>query len=685
VQRSFSSLAAFGAALLLAARGEARADEGMWTFDAPPIDRIAAATGARLDAAWLDAARASAVRLTNGCSGGIVSGQGLVMTNAHCVADCVQTLSGGGEDAYLTDARDREERCAGLQAEALLTITDVTDQVRASVQGKDGEAYVRAREGALALAELAACGQDRTLRCQAVSFFRGGQYKVYKYRRYNDVRLVFAPEAAVAAFGGDPDNFNFPRFAFDVAFLRLYVDEAPAATPVFLPWRSTPPAEGEASFVVGNPGSTERQLTVAQLETQRDLVQPLAQAQRLELRGRLLQFRADDPDRARGAAQALAWVENGVKIGRGRMALLNDRAFMAGKRAEEDALKARVAADPALAATAGVAWDRIADAQDAARDLYPAYRQLENGPGGSDLFYDARLLVRAALERDKPDAERLPEYGDARLPRIERRLLDAPPRDLALERIYLEHWLLKTREALGVDDPRVKALLGGDSPENLARALAETRLVDPAFRAELWAGGRAAVEASDDPLVAFVLRIDGMARAARAAYEAKVSGPVDAAAEAIAGARLALLGDQIYPDATFTLRLSYGRVAGWRERGRAVEPFTTFAGFYARASGAPPFVAPPRWLEARKALAPDTPFDFVTTNDIVGGNSGSPVLDRRGRVMGAIFDGNSHAIGGAYGYDATANRAVALTTAAIGEALSKVYGRAGLADELMGR
>ncbi len=689
MQRSFASLSALGAVLALAACGDARADEGMWTFDAIPFARIEAATGAKLSQAWLDQARASAVRLTNGCSGGIVSAQGLVLTNAHCIAECAQGLSSGGhdyaQDAFLTDTQEEEEKCPGLQAEVLLAITDVTDQVRAAVAGKAGKDFVRAREGALALAELAACGEDQTLRCQAVSFFRGGQYKVYKFRRYNDVRLVFSPELAASAFGGDPDNFNFPRFAFDAAFLRLYADEAPAPTSVFLKWRKEPPAEGEASFVVGNPGSTERQLTVAQLETQRDLALPMAQAQRLELRGRLLQFGADDPDQKRDAAQALAWVENGVKTGQGRLALLNDRAFMAARQADEDALKAKVAADPKLAVETGGAWDKVAAAQDPARDLYPALRQLENGPSGSELFYYARLLVRAALERGKPEAERLPEYADARLPLIERKLLDAPALEPALERIYLEHWLLKTREVLGVDSPQVKTLLGGESPEALAQRLAQTKVVDPAFRTDLWAGGRAAVIASDDPLVAFLLKIDPMSRQARAAYEAQVSGPVDAAAEKIARARFAVSGDAVYPDATFTLRLSYGKVAGWREKGRAIAPFTTFAGFYGRVTGAEPFAAAPRWLAARAALKPDTILNFVTTNDIVGGNSGSPVLDAQGRLMGAAFDGNIHAIGGTYGYDAASNRSVVISTGAIEEALAKVYGRTALLDELSGK
>lgn len=681
--------AASGLALALAATAPAWADEGMWTFDAIPAARIKAATGVSLDQNWLDAAQASAVRLTNGCSAGLVSGQGLALTNGHCVADCAQALSSAGDDlvqdGFLADGRTEERKCAGLQAEVLLTIIDVTDQVRMASEGKGGRDFVQARDGALAVAELAACGQDQTLRCQAISFFRGGQYKVYKYRRYNDVRLVFSPEMAAASFGGDPDNFNFPRYAFDVGFVRLYVDGKPAVTPSHLTWRDAPPVEGEPTFVVGNPGSTERQLTLAQLETQRDLILPTLQLQRAELRGRLIQFGRQGAEETRVASQALAWVQNSYKLGQGKQLALNDKAFLDAKRADEHALRAKVAADPKLADAAG-AWDQIAEAQPAAAELFLPWRMLETGAGGgSELYYYARLLVRAAVEREKPEIERLPEYADARLPLIQRKLADAPPADPALERIYLEHWLLKVREALTVDAPQVRTLLGRESPEQVAETLAKSELSDPEVRMDLWTGGLKAIQASDDPLIRFVLRTDPIAREARAAYEARVSGPVDMASEKIARARFAVLGDSVYPDATFSLRLSYGKVAGWEERGGAVPATTVFAGFYDRVTGAEPFAAAPRWLDAKDRLKPDTVFDFVSTNDIVGGNSGSPVLDAKGRLIGVAFDGNLPSLGGAYGYDGTRNRTVSVSAVAIIEALKAVYARNALADELTGR
>lgn len=680
---------AFVLMFALVATASARADEGMWTFDKVPVARIKAATGVSLDQAWLDTAQASAVRLSTGCSGGIVSAEGLVVTNNHCVAECVQSLAGAGHDyvrdGFLTLGRLEEQKCVGLQAEVLLSIVDVTDQIRAAAEGKTREDYVRVRDGALALAEVAACGQDATLRCQAMTFFRGGAYKVYKFRRYTDLRLVFAPELAASAFGGDPDNFNFPRYGFDVAFLRLYAGDRPAPTPTFLKWRERAPTPGEPAFVIGSPGSTDRQLTVAQLETQRDVTLPFGQLQRAELRGRLMQFSAQSADRARLVSAALASLENTYKALQGRQTALTDKSFMASKQAAENALRARIAADPKWAVEVGDAWEQIARAQDAAADLYPAFRQLETGGGGgSDLFYLTRLLVRAALERDRPNVDRLPEYVDTRLPMIERRVTEALPDEPSVEQIYLEQWLLKTREVLTVDAPQVRVMLERDSPADLAERLSKSRMGDPAFRKTLWKAGIETIQESQDPLVKLVLRTDHGARVARAAWETSVSGPTDLAAEKIARARFALLGDSDYPDANFSLRLSYGKVAGWEDRGETVPAFTTFTGLYDRATGAAPFAVAPRWLKAKARLNPDTPFDFVTSNDIIGGNSGSPVLDAEGRVMGVAFDGNSYSLGGAYGYDGARNRAISVSAAAVSEALDKVYGRGALVRELTG-
>jgi hypothetical protein len=678
-----------GAALLAA--GHAQADEGMWTYDNFPSAKVRRAYGVEIDQAWLNRVRQASVRLTSGCSASLVSPQGLVLTNAHCVIECVQDLSSRDADyvktGFLTATRQEERTCPGVQAEILTSIADVTDQIRAAAAGKSGQAFVAARDAAMAAAEKAGCGGDATLRCQVVSLYRGGQFKLYTYRKYADVRLVFSPEYAAAFFGGDPDNFNFPRYNLDVGFLRLYENGKPVATPQHLTWVARAPKVGESTFVSGNPGSTDRMLTVAQLETQRDLSIPVAQLQRSELRGRLLQFAGENAEHKRIATDPLTNLENSYKVFFGRQFALNDKAFMDAKRTQEAELKAKVAADPALAAEVGDPWGEIARAQTAAATHFVRYRQLEQAAGGgSSLYAYARDLVRAAQERPKPSVERLPPYADTRLPLLEKQLLDARPVDAALEALYLEHWLLKTREYLTVDDPAVKLALGKESPEGLAqRVVTGSKLADPAVRRRLWEGGLAAVQATDDPMIQLALRLDPAARAIRKSWEAEVSGPTDRAAERIARARFAVYGDAVYPDATFTLRLSYGKVAGWSQRGTDIQPFTTFAGLYERATGAEPFALAPRWIAAEKKLDKATVYNFVTTNDIIGGNSGSPVVNAKGEVLGAAFDGNIHSLGGAFGYDGTMNRTVVVSTAATTEALRKVYGLDALARELTGR
>jgi hypothetical protein len=686
--RLFASVALAAAASLPAA--PALADEGMWTYDNFPLAKVNSAYGLKLDQKWLDRVQGASVRLTTGCSASLVSKSGLVFTNHHCVVECVQDLSSDKrdfvKDGYLTATREEEKACPGMQAEILLSITDVTKDVVGAAAGKTGQDFVRARDAAMAAAEQAACGGDGAVRCQVISLYRGGQYKLYKYRKYSDVRLVFAPEFATAFFGGDPDNFNFPRYNLDIGFVRLYENGKPAVTPQHLTWASRAPNEGEPTFVSGNPGSTNRLMTVSQLETLRDLTLPVGQLQRSELRGRLIRFSEEGPEQKRIATDPLFGVENSFKVFFGQQFALNDKAFMETKRAQETELKAKVAADAKLAADIGDPWGDIAKAQQAYANNYLRYRQIEGGAGYSKLYDYAKTLVRAAQERAKPSAERLPEYADTRLPLQEKQLLDAKPVDLALEETYLGFWLSKTREYLTTDDAAVKALLGKESPEGLAkRAVASSKLGDPAVRKALWDGGLAAIQASDDPIIQLVLRNDPAARAVRKAWETEVQGPTDAAAERVARARFAAYGDAVYPDATFSLRLSYGKVAGWTYRGTSVPSTTNFAGLYERATGAEPYELAPRWIAARDKVNPGTVYNFVTTNDIIGGNSGSPVVNAKGEVLGAAFDGNIHSLGGAFGYDGAINRTVVVATSAATEALDKVYGRTALVKELTGK
>jgi hypothetical protein len=425
---------------------------------------------------------------------------------------------------------------------------------------------------------------------------------------------------------------------------------------------------------------------VAQLETQRDLSIPVSQLQRSELRGRLIAFSEVSAENKRIATDPLFGVENSFKVFFGRQFALNDGAFMDAKRSAEAELKAKVAADPALAREIGDPWSEIEAAQAAYAEHYLPYRQMEAAAGGgSNLFSYARTLVRAAQERAKPSTERLPEYSEARLPLLEKRLLDARPVDKDLEALYLRFWLSKTREYLTTDHPAVQQLLGKQSPEGLAEALAASQLDDPAVRKALWEGGLDAVQASQDPMIQLALRMDPLAREVREAWETEVEAPTARAAERVAAARFAAYGDAVYPDATFTLRLSYGQVKGWTHRGRTIPATTTFSGLYERATGADPYALAPRWVAAQDKLNPDTVFNFVTTNDIIGGNSGSPVVNAKGEVLGAAFDGNIHSLGGDYGYDGTINRTVVAATSAATEALEKVYGQTGLLDELLDR
>jgi hypothetical protein len=679
--------AACGFALLAAPI--ARADEGMWTFDNFPSAKVKAAYGVTIDQAWLDHVRGAAVRLSSGCSASVVTGEGLVLTNNHCVADCAQALSAAGrdyfKDGYQVAGRGDEKTCSGMQAEILTQVTDVTDRVQGAGRGLVGNALVRARTATNSIIEKEGCGSDPKFRCQVVDLYHGGQYKLYKYRKYSDVRLVFSPGVPAAFFGGDPDNFNFPRYDLDCAFVRLYEDGKPVATPDHLKWNSAPPRAGEAVFVAGNPGGTDRQLTASQLDLQRTLALPVVVSQYSELRGRLIRFGEESAEHKRIAGDLLFGLENSYKVYWGRLQALDDPAFMAKKRQEEADLKAKAkAASAQLGANFGDPWAQIDKAQLAAQDLYIANRMIERGPAGSDLFGYARDLVRAAQERTKPSSDRLAGYSDSQLPLIEKDVLDPRPVYPELEQLTLEFWLSKSREYLTADAPGTRLLLGKDSPEGLSARLAKSRLGDPAVRKALWDGGLAAVMASDDPMIQFVLKIDAEGRRLRTAYDDQVTGPTTQGAEKIAKARFAVYGTSIYPDATFTLRLSYGKIAGWTYRGVTVQPFTNFAGLYERATGQDPFELDQRWVAAKDRLTPSTVFDISTTNDIIGGNSGSPLINAKGEVIGAVFDGNIHSLGGDYGYDPVLNRAVAVSTASISEALRKVYNQDALAQELAG-
>lgn len=684
-------LLASAAVLAFAAATSASAEEGMWTYDNFPIARANQTLGTHIDQAFLDRVRLSSVKF-GGCSAGVVSGQGLVMTNNHCVATCVANLSTPqqqyGETGFTPKTREEERKCPGATAEILTDISDVTERMHKAGEGLDGQAFTQAREAEAGRIETEACGNDPKIRCQVVSLYRGGQFKLYKFRKYSDVRLAWAPEDRAATFGGDLDNFSFPRFAIDAAFIRLYEDGKPVETPIHFAWNADKPTEGEAVFITGNPGATQRLLTMDQLATIRDVVLPLDQLIASELRGRLIRYAEEGEDQAFIAMDPIVGVENTYKRGLGRMRALTDANFMTTKAAAEIDFMQRYAAANGAGPNP---WGALKAVQPIARELYAPTALLEGGTGlgttsvagGSQLFQWAKAIVRGAQERAKPSDQRLAEFADSRLPGVEAGLFAEKPTYPELEQIRLEWWLSKTREWLTVDSPHVRTLLGKESPEQLsARVVSGTRLADPAVRRALWTGGLAAVQASDDPMIQYVLSIDADARAVRAEWENKVKAPTDRASEQLAAARFAAYGDAVYPDATGTLRLTYGKVEGSDVPGQRFGAFTTFAGLWDRATGAEPFKVAPKLMAARDRIDPNAVMDMAVSTDTIGGSSGSPAVNARGEIIGANFDSTVLTQRNAYGYDRNVNRSVIVTTQAVTVALRDVYGMDHLLAEL---
>jgi hypothetical protein len=678
--------------LLLALAGQAVADEGMWTVDNFPAAAVKDRYGAEIDGQWLERVRLSTVRLEGGCTGSFASPDGLVLTNHHCIRRCISDVSSPENDVqekgFYAATRDEEVSCPSSQLSVLVAYRDITDEVSAAIAGQSEQAANEIRKQTLTKLEQACeeaaeqAGSPRS--CESVNLYNGGQYFLYEYKRYSDVRLAFAPEGPIAHFGGDPDNFNFPRWSFDMAFLRAYEDGKPASTPNFLRWRGDGAAENEAVFVAGHPGTTNRLLTLSQLKFLREQTIPIWLLRFSELRGRMLRFATEGPEQARVVNEPLQQIENAIKVRRNQLfALFNDEV-LTQKRAQEQALRDAVAADPDLAERFGGAWAEIAAAQDTYRTFYLERLFADQGAAFStELFGYARSLVRVAAEREKPNEDRLREYTDAALPRLEQVTKAARPLDQDLETLRLAFSLEKMREWLGPDHEFVKLVLGSASPESRAQALVGgTSLFDPAARAALWDGGSAAIAASEDPLIVLARNIDPYARGLRTRYEDEVEAPTRAASEHIAQARFAVQGTSTYPDATFTLRVTFGAVQGWLEKGESVYPFTTAARLFERATGEDPFRLPPAWVGQLERVGPDTRFNFVSTVDITGGNSGSPVIDADARLVGLIFDGNIHSIAGSYFYDPAMNRAVAVHPAIMLRALETIYGADRLVEEL---
>jgi Peptidase S46 len=660
-----------------------RADEGMWAFNNIPREAIKKRYGFDVTDAWLKKVQLGSVRFNNGGSGSFVSPDGLVLTNHHIASDTLQKISSAEKDyvrdGFYAPTRDKEVKSPDLELNVLMSIEDVTDRVSAAVKPEmSGSEATAARRAAIAAIEKES-SEKTGLRSDVVALYQGGQYQLYRYKKYTDVRLVFAPEFKIAFFGGDPDNFTYPRYDLDMALFRVYDNGTPVHSDNYFKWSKTGAKDGELVFVSGHPGSTARQDTLAHLDNLRDYGIPFT-LRLLEREHALLdKYSALGEEQARRAQEDKFGVENAIKAYRGQYAGLKDAALMARKQQAEAALRRAVAADPKRQQAYGDAWDNIARG----RKTLPAYSRqyalIEGGAGfNSSLFDFARILVRLAAEGQKPDAERLPEYSDARRASLELELYSPAPVYADFEKMKLADSLAFMRDELGADDAVVKRALAGKTPEARAAELINgTKLADAAYRKQLAAGGVSAIDESSDPLIQLARDLDEAGRALRKRYESEVQSNERANYAKIARARFEIEGTKIYPDATFTLRLSYGAVKGYEENGKWVAPFTTIGGLYehaARHGNKDPYEVPESWMKKKAALDLKTPYNFVSTADIIGGNSGSPVLNKNGELVGLIFDGNIQSLVGNFIFDETQNRAVSVDVRAMIEALRKVYG-----------
>jgi hypothetical protein len=669
----------------------ALADEGMWTFTNVPRAEIKKKYGFEVTDEWLNKVRLASVRFNSGGSGSFVSPNGLVLTNYHIVEDFVSEVSTPEKDyakeGFVARTRADEIKVPSLELNQLISIEDVTARVTGAVKPNTTDAEALAARRTEIAAIEAESSKATGLRSDVVTLYQGGQYNLYRYKKYTDIRLVFVPEFQAAFFGGDPDNFNFPRFNIDMALVRVYENDQPVHPDNYFKWSTTGAKEGSLVFVAGHPGTTSRLDTVAHLEELRDTSIPII-IRLLERREAVLKkYMSLGEEQTRQAQNELNGVQNSLKVYRGQLKGLKDPSLMARKAKEEQALRKAVAANPEWQKMYGGAWDAIA----AAHKAYPSYirerRILEQAGGfNSILFNYARALVRMAEEDKKPSAQRLPEYSDARRASLELGLFSTAPIHEDFEKLKLADSLGFMVELLGADNPLVKGVLAGKTPEARADELVSgTKLKDPEFRKALAKGGFEAIDSSNDPMILVAREVDAKSREVRKRYENELTGVERANYAKIARALFETEGNKVYPDATFTLRLSYGAVEGYMENGKKVTPFTTLGGLYARSDAFKhefPYNLPPRWMEKKSALNLSTPFNFVSTNDIIGGNSGSPTINQNGELVGLIFDGNIQSLVGDFMYDGSVNRAISVDSRGMLEVLKKVFGANDIVAEL---
>jgi len=685
--------AIFAATMLLAVLAflPALADEGMWTFDNPPLKLLKEKYGFTPTQEWLDHVRLSSVRFNDGGSGSWVSPNGLVLTNHHVALGQLQKVSSKEKD-YVADgfhARTAAEelKCPDLELNVLVAMQDITQRVAAAVKpGMNEKDALKARKAEMAKIEKEALtGPDS--HAESVTLYNGGEYWLYRYKKYTDVRLVFAPEQQAAFFGGDPDNFTYPRHDLDFALFRVYENDKPVRSEHYLKWNAKGAADGELIFISGHPGGTDRMQTMAQLEVQRDHLYPMILKSLKRRLGVLRNYAAKGTEQARQAAGAIFGVENSLKALTGEYEGLLDKNLMEKKRNEEKEFRDKVAANAEWQKQYGDAWAAIERAEKQRVSVLKQSRF--HGFRGIRQASLALTLVQYVAEVRKPDGERIDGFHDSELESLRFRLFSPAPVYPQFDEALLVDSLQESLDELGPNDPFVKAALGGRAPAEVAKELISgTKLADPAVRKALVEGGEAAIAASTDPLIVLARKIDPVARQTRKWVEDNVQSVETTAGEKIGRALFAAYGKDRYPDATFTLRLSYGAVKGYPMNGTIAPPVTTFHGLYDRAYSfglKPPFHLMPRFVERRDKLDLSTPLNTVMTGDIIGGNSGSPVINRNAELVGLIFDGNIESLVGNFVYDDAKNRAVAVHSAAIIEALRKLYDAGALADELEGK
>jgi hypothetical protein len=689
-RRGFLTFAVLAA---LTTGGIVYADEGMWVFNNLPLKQLKERYGFEPPPGWVEHLRSSAVRFNSGGSGSFVSADGLVMTNHHVGADMLQKISTPQKDYYKdgfwAKTRDEEVKAPDLELNVLVGIEDVTDRVMAAVKpGMSDAESGKAKRAAMATIEKES--QDKTgLRSDVVTLYQGGQYHLYTFKKYTDVRLVFAPEFAIAFFGGDPDNFEFPRYDLDVCFFRAYEDGKPARPKHFLRWSKAGAKDGDLVFVAGHPGRTNRLDTLAHLEYLRDHSMPFALAILHDRERFLLEYAKRGPEQARQSKEDLFSYQNSRKARTGGLKGLKDQALMARKAEAEKTFRARVEADPGMKAAYGAAWDKIGAAQKVAAEIAKPYNFLERGFAfDSHLFQIARTLVRLAEEKGKPNPDRLREYRDSALDSLKLELFSEAPIYPEYEKAKLAHSLAYWKKTIGDDDPVVQRVLRGRTPGQAAADLVDgSRLADVALRKTLADGGSQAIAQSNDPMIKLAMAVDADARALRKRFEDEIEGVHTAQYALIAKAKFEVEGASTYPDATFTLRLAFGTIKGYEVDGRWVPPFTTIGGAFRHADAhgnKPPYELPPSWHKAtdEHRLELDTPLNFVSTADIIGGNSGSPVVNRDNEVVGLIFDGNIQSLVLDFVYDDRLARAVSVDSRGIAEALRSIYQAESLYKEL---